>query len=509
MLAVVAAACSGDDAHDRPDDGGADIASESREDASEDAEGVDVPDDVPGEGVRSPEVTGPITGGERGLPFNPMPSRLADEHGYVEEEFFVSGEATAYEAEGSWELDGRWRAVEGQTQPYTSRILVRRPADAADFNGTVLVEWLNVTSGMDADPDFGFAHELLMRDGWAYVGVSAQVGGVEGGGGLELDIPGFDPQPLKAWDPARYRELDHPGDAYSYDIFSQAAQAVRRSTAVDPLDGLEPTTVLAIGESQAAMRLTTYVNAVHPLAGIYDGFLIHSRGANGAPLVDAPDANPVPEIAHIRTDLDEPVLQFETETDLFVLGFHDARQDDTETVRTWEVAGTAHADQSTLDYGLESGREWDRTSELDFSQACGRLNAGPQGPVLRAAVSALRAWVVDGTPPAPAEPISVIDGATIARDEHGNAEGGIRTPAVDVPVATLTGEQPEDTEFFCLLFGQTIPFDGETLGGLYTSPDDYVDQVAVAANDAVDAGFLLEPDASAIVEQARDVDLTG
>ena len=52
-----------------------------------------------------------------------------------------------------------------------------------------------------------------VRGGFAYVGVTAQAVGVAS---------------LKAWDPTRYSRLVHPGDAFSYDIYSQAIQAVRR-----------------------------------------------------------------------------------------------------------------------------------------------------------------------------------------------------------------------------------------------------------------------------------------
>ena len=42
------------------------------------------------------------------------------------------------------------------------------------FNGTVVVEWLNVSGGVDAAPDWTFAHTELIREGYAWVGVSAQ-----------------------------------------------------------------------------------------------------------------------------------------------------------------------------------------------------------------------------------------------------------------------------------------------------------------------------------------------
>jgi hypothetical protein len=492
VLVVVLGACSGDD-----DAGGGAADGGDRAPATAAA-------DVPGAEVAAPTVTGPVTGGRYDMPFNPLPTRLADEYDYVENEYFLEGTATAYAAEGTWGRDGEWAATEADTAPYTTRIVVRRPEDPDDFNGTVLVEWLNVTAGMDADPDFGFAHDQLLADGWAYVGVSAQKVGVEGGSGLRIPVPGFEVKALKDWDPDRYGSLAHPGDAYSYDIFSQAAQAVRRPGDVDVLDGLTPTTVIAAGESQSAMRMVTYVNAVHPRAQIYDGFLVHSRGGSGAPLADAPGATGPPAVAHIRTDLDQPVLQFQTETDLFGLGFLPARQDDGDTVRTWEVAGTAHADQATLDYGIESGRRWNTTTQLDFSGLCGRLNEGPQGAVLRTALTDLRTWVVDGEPPPEAPPLEIEGGASIGRDERGNALGGIRTPAVDAPVATLTGESAADANVFCSLFGSTTPFPAATLRSLYPDHDHYVAAVTAAAESAVDAGFLLEPDADRFVAAAED-----
>jgi hypothetical protein len=485
--ALAVTACSGDD----DDDGGGgadDAGGSSGEEAA----------DVPGADVARPTVTGPITGGE-GAPFNAMPDAAAQGSGYVEEEFFLDGEATAYEAEGELTEDGRWTVRAADAQPYRTRVLVRRPADAEDFDGTVFVEWFNVTAGLDGDPDFGMIHRELMDSGSAYVGVSAQAVGVEGGGGaLPIDVPGG-LQALKQWDPERYGELSHPGDPYSYDIFSQAAQAVRRPGDVDVLGGLEARHVIAIGESQSAARMVTYVDAVHPVAAIFDGFLVHSRGGSGAPLGE--EGFVLGEgVARIRDDVGVPVLQFITETDLYPpLGFLAARQDDTDTVRTWEVAGTAHADRSLLDYNAEMAS----AAGFDLAAECGSINQGPQAPVLRAGVRALRAWVVDGETPPEAPPLEV-EGDAIARDERGIALGGIRTPAVDAPVSVLTGEAPEGRSVLCSLFGDTRPFDAAALAEAYPTHEDYVDAVTEAAEAAVEAGFLLEVDAEAFVAEAED-----
>jgi hypothetical protein len=458
----------------------------------------------PSDRVPVPTLEGPVTGGTRGIHANPMPPGLAADASYTDEEYFVSGDARAHHATAPLPADGAWTVEPRETAAYRTRIIVRRPVDPAAFNGVLVVEWLNVSAGRDSDPDFAFLHPELLAAGYAYVGVSAQQVGI-GGGGAILEIPGVPEEalaPLTVWDPERYGSLHHPGDAWSYDVFSQAAQAVLAHGAVDPLDGLAVDHVLAVGESQSAFRLVTYVDAVHPVADVFDGFLIHSRGSGGAALSDdAADA--VPPVVAIRTDLAEPVLQFETETDLVRLGFVAARQPDTATVATWEVAGTAHADQSTLDYGAASGAAWDSPGGFDPSAMCGAVNTGPQGPVLRAALAALRAWVVEGTPPPPSPRLEVTGGA-IARDADGIAIGGIRTPPVDAPVATLSGVT-EAESVFCSLFGTTVPFSAERLAARYASTADHVAAVEAAADRAVREGFLLPVDRDAMVADARSV----
>jgi hypothetical protein len=284
-------------------------------------------------------------------------------------------------------------------------------------------------------------------------------------------------------------------------MYSQAARALRQPSGLDPLDGLVAQRVIATGESQSAGRLVTYVNAVHPVADIYDGFLIHSRGDNGAAINPNP-AVPAPPSAHIRTDLDDPVLQVETETDLFGLGFYDARQPDAENLLTWEIAGTAHADTSQIDYGFESGREWNLTAAPDFTSMCGAINDGPQKYIVRTAFIALDAWVAEGEKPSAGDALEVVDDE-IVRDEYGNALGGIRTPAVDVPIATISGEPDEGESVICSLFGSTTPFDEATLLALYPTHEDYVREVTSSADDTVAAGFLLPSDRDEIVGEAE------
>jgi len=450
--------------------------------------------------VASPLVEGPVTGGD-GVPFVAASLFDLSEVGYRQEEYFVAGTATAYRNLAPLGLDGMWQVEPAATADYRTRILVHRPIDARRFNGTVIVEWLNVSGGLDAAADWIMAHTELTRSGYAWVGVSAQAIGVEGGTPV---LPGLPVMPLKLVDPVRYASLVHPGDSFSYDIFSQAAQALRRPSGIDLLGGLRAEAVIAAGESQSAFRLTTYINAVHPLADIFDGFLVHSRGSLlPGPLSEAPQASiPVPGAVRIRTDLNAPVLTFQTETDLTFLGFIPARQPDTDLFRIWEVAGTAHADTYTTVVGLNDRGDSPSAADLiitsqpvDGGPSCGApINSGPQHFVLKAAVVALNRWVRDGTLP-PSAPRLETMGSRLVRDEHGNARGGIRTPQVDVPIATLSGEG-QAGEIFCLLFGTTVPFDAAKLAALYPSHDAYVTAFNASTDEAVAAGFLLPADAA-------------
>lgn len=446
--------------------------------------------------------------------------------GYVQEEFLIGGTATRFDAAETPD-DGHWVAAPGDEADYRTRVIVRRPESPADFSGTVVVEWFNV-SAIEASPDWAYLAQEIGQEGHAYIGVSTQQQGVEGGDTIldvEVDEEAAaetgataDTSGLKNIDPERYGTLVHPGDAYAFDIFSQVGAA-----AGEPGGGLlgelEPTQVIAVGESQSAVFLSTFVNAVHPLDPVYDGFLIHSRGANVVPLdgellraADTEDPEAALEDAVlIRTDLDEPVMLLETETDLTLLGYANARQPDTERVATWEVSGTAHADAHLIRAIAGGPRDPGIGSLLGCAEP---INTGPHHEVVSAALHQLVDWADGGAPPPPGEPIELTDDedTTIARDEDGNALGGVRNPLVDVPVATLTGDPPDGATIedladgggdVCVLFGSTEPFDRATLVERYGTADDYLDAFRASAEAAVEAGYLLPHDADELIAEAE------
>jgi hypothetical protein len=454
---------------------------------------------------------GPVTAGTITKPAAMVTVDLAAQ-GYVEEEFLAEGTACGYDLAGEAAPDGRWTAVPAEGKPYRTRVLVRRPADPARFSGTLLIEWLNVSSGFEADPDWMFLHPEILRAGHAYLAVSAQAVGVVGGE-ARLNLSGVSPRGLRGDNPERYGTLEHPGDRYSFEMFRQIGEALR-GTGQDEesgawLLGLSPARVLAIGESQSAIYLTSYINAVQAFSQVFDGFLVHSRGAGAASLLGEPiDPPNVTRGVRIRDDGAAPVLVVETEGDLQPpLAYRLVRQPDSDRVRVWEMAGTAHADDYLIGAGAEFfGIDW-------------KINAGPQQYVIRAALRALVGWTADGTPPTaappiqfesvlprgddppepPAEPLQVI-----ARDDAGNALGGLRTPLVDVPVATLSGEGPPGKPLGWLV-GQTVPLPAGELIRRYGDHAGYVAAFTESLDAAIAAGFVLAQDRAALLRQASEI----
>lgn len=432
-----------------------------------------------------------------------------EEAGYDEAEYSAAGTAVAYTSEGPLPADGTFDLAPGDEADYETRIVVRRPADPSDFNGTVVVEWLNVSGGVDAAPDYTYLADELLRGGYVWVGVSAQRIGIEGGT-IAVEAPGAAEagagRGLRGIDPDRYGELHHPGDAFSYDIYTQVARALRTPGDTDPLDGLEVERLLAVGESQSGFALTTYVNGVQPLARQYDGFLVHSRGGAAAPLGEAGAGIEIAttiggQPTTIRTDGDAPIMVVQTETDVIgVLNFLPARQPDGERFRLWEVAGTAHADKFQL-------------GDMEDGLGCAEpINRGQQVYVLRAALRHLDTWAKDGTAPPEAPRLAVDDSGAapaFAVDETGIVEGGVRTPAVDVPVDVLSGTAPENATILCLLMGRTAPIPADQLAQMYASGDDYLTAYEAATDEMIDAGFALPEDRDEILAEADPARIAG
>jgi hypothetical protein len=420
--------------------------------------------------------------------------------GYERSQFFVSGTAHSYVPTQPLAKDGKWKIAAGVSAPYETRIAVYRPRNPKNFNGTVVVEWLNVSGGTDDSPDWTLSHNELIRDGFAWVGVSAQQVGVDA---------------AKSADPAEYSSLSHPGDSFSYDIFSQAGRAVRQD-ATTILGGLRPRTLIAAGESQSAVRLMTYIDAVQPIARVYQGFLVHSQFGTGASLSQAPQTSvAAPAPTTIRSDIGVPVFEFETETDVDNSNLTDRlHYGNPKWFRLWEIAGSSHYDYYGLAIGpddtgngqgavknLAAMQNPTRTPVGGFNCAV-PINTGGTHWALDAAVYWLNRWVVTGSPPPHASLLATTQVSPVVYklDANGNVIGGVRTPQVDAPIAAL-GSQG-NSGGFCFLFGSTVPYDAAQLASLYKSHDQFVAAWARAVKRDRRDGFLLPADATELLHSA-------
>src|SRR6266508_723960 len=433
--------------------------------------------------VPVPTVIGPLASDPpgstgRNYPFFATDMVLSD-FGYIEQEFFFDGTANRYNAPAPSGGTGNNAAsaptadIVSSGHAYRSRMLVRRPVDATRFNGVVVVEWLNVTNGFDTDVHWLYQKEFFLRAGYACVGVSAQNAGLSN-----------QPNGIKNWSPARYGTLNVTaggtltGDVLSYDIYSQAAQAIRSVPVV--MGDLPVQMVIAIGQSQSAGRLGIYLNAIHVRDPIYDGAVLASGGQI------------------IRNDLTVPVIKLLTETEFAMNSVNQipVLQPDTDKIRIWPVAGSSHSEQYSL---LSRAAFLKRDLNLQAFDGCATpaRSRVPNRFVYNAAVDAIVQLNRTGKQPPHAPPMQVLTASppSIARDQYGNGLGGIRLAEMEVPVAHEGGET-------CGLGGSHVPFDTATLNALYPNHGAYVSAVVHAANASVADGFVLPEDTEATITKA-------
>ncbi|WP_298993380.1 alpha/beta hydrolase domain-containing protein, partial [uncultured Pseudokineococcus sp.] len=157
--------------------------------------------------------------------------------GYVEEEYLASGESDVY----SWPADAP-AVVRTQDAPYTTRVLVRRPADADDFSGNIVVEMLNPSNLFDLNIGWALAHEQMIANGDTWVGITAKPIAVDALKSFDADRYGdlsfANPLPLD--DPANCETVaaDSSRDTENglvWDIYTQVGNWLRSDDATNPL----------------------------------------------------------------------------------------------------------------------------------------------------------------------------------------------------------------------------------------------------------------------------------
>lgn len=439
--------------------------------------------------VPTPDVTGPVPVTANSYPFLSSDIDLAAK-GYVEQEYFLTGDAYRYDtAAGTFEDTADRIETGGELNdgayPFKTRIVVRRPADPAKANGTVVAEWNNVTATQDLEWNWFSDPEYLIKHGYTWVGVTAQNVGVNS---------------LLAFDPVRYAGLTVNGngtvptgegidaDALSYDVYGSAIKAILgQGTGVDPLGGIDPQTIIASGESQSCGRLSSHYNRIEPHHEIIDAYLLTVCSSK------------------LRSDRPEKAIRIITETENQNQKSV-ADYPDTDSIRHWEVAAGSHLPRMAFD-------NINGVLTRDFMKLTVSCEKFPlslvQWPFTQnRATDALVTWANGGAAPPIAPRGEYTNPTTLKRDQYGIALGGIRYPAVTVPTALNDGSNtpaPGGSIFsqFCRLLGSSTPFTSDRLSGLYTDFPDYLTKYAAAADAMIPQGFILPEDVERLKASSR------
>jgi hypothetical protein len=435
--------------------------------------------------------------------------------GYTEEEFLLSGQANRYE----WDAPGAGMQplrVLTANVAYTTRFLLRRPVEAKQFSGSVIVELLDPGSGYERAPLWGLAYEHFLRSGDIYIGLSVQPAG------------------LQVFDAQRYAKLAFPAaaqpgscaggdapvrDAPVWDAIAQLGALLRSSSKDNPLGRYAVQRLLAGGYARAGGYLVTYINALHGRlrlgddSPVYDGYLQVAGALDPAPLNSCAAALAAEDPRRRLGPHDVPVMYVNTQSEAASAAAlrrpdSDAAQD---RFRQYELPGVAREGP------FPAGQPGDADLQQSGAQrlAAGERCAAP-ATELDASASYHAVWSWGGRrarqPEAPgaAPPASRLldlDAQGMPRlDAQGNALGGLRLPFLDVPLARYAVDSPassaDQPQQACRMSGSMRRFEAPTLRSLYRSRLEYQRRFNLAVDDGVKAQALLPADAAGLKAQA-------
>jgi hypothetical protein len=236
------------------------------------------------------------------------------------------------------------------------------------------------------------------------------------------------------------------------------------------LQGFELRNLIATGASQSALRLTDFVNQGYNRDQI-DLYVI-TRG--GGPF----------------EDFSTPIFHVNEENS-------EAPQPDSDRYVAWEEAGTAHAPTPWWDYiTAEQNRDLGTPNGATaINTACAPINRGSVDFTSRAMSLWANRYLRDGTMP-PSAPRIERDGGGIVRDENGLAQGGLRQPFVQVPIARNSSEG-------CPLFGTHEDWSSDKITSLYATHRDYMTKLRRSTQRDVKRGFLIRGDRRRVLNRAK------
>lgn len=516
-----------------------------------------------------PTVSGPIADTQASHAFlrgdyAPAPPTPA---GYEEHEFFVSGRASIYQytSTGIDRVAPCPAIVTGselpscKDLPYTTRILVKMPSNPRRFDGTVIVNPMNPSGGVDEPIIWDLSRDYITRTGAIYVGYSSKAQPIE---------------TLKALDPVRYAPLSwpysplssQPGwnhaayDGITFDVASQIGALLKGRGASTVLGSRSVLKLIMAGYSQDGYFTVQHASSLAKVARlkngrpIYDGYMpvatpwsgeINGVAAPGSMNFGLTNDHLQPGDPRWKVvGSESPVIHVVTESELNYRGYEGQRpflmrrpdsDSRTDKYRLWEVPGSTHGNlavDATGSVAFVAGFGLPFVLGMDPQDAapvgtgavganglldvhmnadlspCDRLdmNPYPLSFVQNAALGSLERWIDTGRPAPRAARMQVRNVDTMpdpVLDQVGNALGGVRTPYLEVPdrryVAYGTGPG------FCSLDGHSDALESAALRARYGSGRRYLAAFTLSAARTVAAGFWLPADAVSAVRQARQI----
>jgi Alpha/beta hydrolase domain len=480
-----------------------------------------------GGGTPIPTVSGPLPVSAGSYPFGAADHTLVPEDlrkvGYVEDEYLVSGRANVY----SWPAPGP-AVVRTPDVPYTTRMLVRRPAKASRFSGNVVVELLNPSNRFDLNIGWAMAHRQMVRNGDVWVGITGKpidvvalktfdpvrYASLSFANPLALDDPRNCMNPVTSVDPPEFRSRATE-DGLVWDIYSQVGAWARSGARSNPL-AHRVKHAYGFGYSQTGGDLYDYINAIHPLVvrsdhrPIYDGYIVAVAGGNFVGSVPINQCEPAPQVPDPRlqfSNVGVPIIHIMSQSD-YLFGI-DARRPDSDApadrFRHYEMAGAAHATPDELNFAAAPA-DITKAGVPVPPMSCdqGPRSRFPSRIFFDAALRNLDWWVRYGVKPPHADPIAVQNGAGVL-DEFGNVVGGLRSPYVDVPTSTWFGNSTGAS--FCIIAGHEVPLDAATVQRLYPTHGAYVRAVARDTAKLVAGRYITAYDGLDLIREAAQADV--
>lgn len=453
-----------------------------------------------------PEVVGPIAQTEDSHMWSSMerarvPFDVAD-HGYVEEEFFLSGTANVYDNAGG-EL-----SVVTEDVPYVNNILVRRPAKKSDSSGVVLVDILNASNGFPGEDHWRRMWDWAMEEGHTVVGVTSkpiQVDALKNYDGeryadLTWDVEDVDRDPIIAdpADPGAFNPfMVVPGaeEGLAWDIFTQVGTLLDSKDGRAVLGGQKAKTVLLMGQSQSGVYLNTYATNFHEAVTkanrgpVFDGYLDTVGAVLERPLRQA-ETDGFVTVPGSEPALDVPFITVTSEGDAGLFGAATlAEKVLPENRRHWQVPGTPHTD--LLSPVIPADAEIYQAGRLPNTQVHdpafrAALNPYPLEPTVIAAADALVDWSKRNQEAGPSQWFDQAGGALV-RDEHGNVTGGVRYGLIEHPLGQYRGGAAPGA-----VYGSVDLISAEEFAQTYGTREAYLELIAELDAGQIESGYLTE-----------------